>query len=186
MRKDAAGRALVGYEAKDVRPDKDFLVYYSLSKDDVGLSFLSWEGPDGGYFMFLASPRFAAPGERVVAKNVVLVLDSSGSMSGTKIRQAKEAARFVLNHLGRGDEFTLVDFDDGVTAFSEGLVPATAENVGRALKFVDGHRGHRAARTSTTPSSRPCPGCGAATVPATSSSSPTACRPSGRRTRPTS
>ena len=87
--------------------------------------------------MLLASPRFAAPGEKVVDKNVVLVLDSSGSMSGAKIRQVKEAARFILNHLDRRDEFTLIDFDDGVTAFSEALVPATAENVGRALKFVD-------------------------------------------------
>jgi Ca-activated chloride channel family protein len=137
VRKEAAGRALVGYEAEDVRPDKDFLLYYSLSKDDVGLSFMGWDDPDGGTFMFLASPRFAAPGERLVAKNVVLVLDSSGSMSGTKIRQAKEAARFVLEHLDRRDEFTLVDFDDGVTAFTDGLVPATAENVGRALKFVE-------------------------------------------------
>ena len=135
--KDGPGRALVGYEEKGVRPDKDFLVYYSLSKDDVGLSFMNWEGPEGGYFMLLASPRFAAPGERLVNKRIVLVLDSSGSMSGTKIRQAKEAARFVLNHLDRGDEFTLVDFDDGVTAYSPALVPATAENVGTAIKFVD-------------------------------------------------
>jgi len=138
VRKDGSGRALVGYEDKRVRPDKDFLVYYSLSKDDVGLSFMNWEGQDGGYFMLLASPRYAAAGERVVNKTIVLVLDSSGSMSGAKIRQAKEAARFILNHLGPRDEFTLVDFDDGVTAFSEALVPATAENVGRALKFVDG------------------------------------------------
>jgi Ca-activated chloride channel family protein len=137
-RKDGPGRALVGYEEKRVRPDKDFLVYYSLSKDDVGLSFMNWEGPDGGHFMLLASPRYAAAGERVVNKSIVLVLDSSGSMSGAKIRQTKEAARFILNHLGPRDEFTLVDFDDGVTAFSEALVPATAENVGRALKFVDG------------------------------------------------
>jgi Ca-activated chloride channel family protein len=137
VRKDAEGRARVGYEEKRVRPDKDFVVYYSLSKDDVGLSFLNWEGPDGGYFMLLAAPRFAAAGERVVDKRIVLVLDSSGSMSGTKIRQAKEAARFIINHLGRGDEFTLVDFDDGVSAFSDGLVPATGENVDRALKFVE-------------------------------------------------
>jgi len=138
VRKDGPGRALVGYEEKRVRPDKDFLVYYSLSKDDVGLSFMNWEGPEGGYFMLLASPRYAAAGERVVNKTIVLVLDSSGSMSGAKIRQAKEAARFILNHLGPRDEFSLVDFDDGVTAFSEALVPATAENVVRALKFVDG------------------------------------------------
>jgi Ca-activated chloride channel family protein len=137
-RKDGPGRALVGYEEKRVRPDKDFLVYYSLSKDDVGLSFMNWEGPDGGYFMLLASPRYAAAGERIVNKSIVLVLDSSGSMSGAKIRQAKEAARFILNHLGPRDEFSLVDFDDGVTAFTEALVPATAENIGRALKFVDG------------------------------------------------
>jgi len=137
VRKDGPGRALVGYEDKRVRPDKDFLVYYSLSKDDIGLSFMNWEGPEGGTFMFLASPRFAAPGAKVINKRIVLVLDSSGSMSGAKIRQAKEAARFIINHLGRGDEFTLVDFDDGVTAFSEALVPATAGNVGRALKFVD-------------------------------------------------
>jgi len=135
--KDGAGRAHVGYEDKRVRPDKDFLVYYSLSKDDVGLSFLNWEGPEGGYFMLLASPRFAAAGERVVNKTIVLVLDSSGSMSGTKMRQAKEAARFILNHLDRGDEFTVVDFDDTVAAFPETLVPATDDNIGRALKFVD-------------------------------------------------
>jgi Ca-activated chloride channel family protein len=138
VRKDGPGRALLGYEDRRVRPDKDFLVYYSLSKDDVGLSFMNWEGPDGGYFLLLASPRYAAAGERVVDKNIILVLDSSGSMSGAKIRQAKEAARFILNHLGPRDEFSLVDFDDGVTAFSEALLPATAENIGRALKFVNG------------------------------------------------
>lgn len=138
VRKDGEGAARVGYEARDVRPDKDFAVYYSLSKDDVGLSFLNWEGPDGGYFMLLAAPRFAAAGEKVVAKNVVLVLDSSGSMAGNKIRQAKEAARFIVNHLDRRDAFTLVDFDDGVTPFTEALVPASEDNVARALKFVDG------------------------------------------------
>jgi Ca-activated chloride channel homolog len=137
VRKEAAGLARAGYEDKDIRPDKDFLLYYSLSKDDVGLSFLNWEGPDGAFFMLLASPRFAAPGEKVVAKNVVLVLDSSGSMEGAKMRQARAAARFILGRLDGRDAFTVIDFDDGVMAFSDSLLPATAENVGRALKFVD-------------------------------------------------
>ena len=138
VRKEGEGLARAGYEDRNVRPDKDFLLYYSLSKDDIGLSFLNWEGPDGRFFMLLGSPRFAAAGEKVVAKNIVLVLDSSGSMSGSKIRQAKEAARFILDHLDRRDAFTLIDFDDGVTAFSDGLVAATGDNVSRALKFVDG------------------------------------------------
>jgi len=138
VRKEGEGLARAGYEEKDVRPDKDFLLYYSLSKDDIGLSFMNWEGPEEGYFMLLASPRFAAPGEKVVAKNVVLVLDSSGSMSGAKITQAKGAARFILNHLDKRDAFTLIDFDDGVTPFSDSLVPASGDNLARALKFVDG------------------------------------------------
>lgn len=138
VRKDGAGTARAGYEDRNVRPDKDFLLYYSLSKDDIGLSFLNWEGAEGGFFMLLASPRFAAPGEKLVAKNVVLVLDSSGSMSGAKIRQAKEAARFIVGRLDPRDAFTLIDFDDGITAFSDGLVPATGEAVRRALRFVDG------------------------------------------------
>jgi len=138
VRKDGEGTVRAGYEDRNVRPDRDFLLYYSLSKDDIGLSFLNWEGPEGGFFMLLASPRFAAPGEKLVAKNIVLVLDSSGSMSGAKIRQAKEAARFIVERLDRRDAFTLIDFDDGITAFSDGLVPATGEAVGRALKFVDG------------------------------------------------
>ncbi len=137
VRREGPGTAVAGYEARDVRPDKDLLLYYSLSPDDVGLSFLGEDGPDGGYFLFLASPRFAAAGERVAAKDVILVLDSSGSMSGTKMRQAKEAARFILGHLGREDAFTLVDFDDGVTPFTDALVPATPEHVGRALAFVE-------------------------------------------------
>jgi Ca-activated chloride channel family protein len=137
VKKEAAGAARAGYEDKDVRPDKDFLLYYSLSRDDVGLSFLNWEGEGGAYFMLLASPRFAAPAEKAVAKNVVLVLDSSGSMEGAKMRQARAAARFILNHLDGRDAFTLIDFDDGVTAFSDALLPASAGNVGRALKFVD-------------------------------------------------
>jgi len=137
VRRDAAGRARVSYEDKDVRPDRDFTVYYSLSEDDIGLSLMTWEGSDGGYFMLLAAPRFAAPGEKVVNKNLILVLDSSGSMSGAKIRQAKEAARFILRHLDPRDDFTLIDFDDAVSALSRELLPATEANVGRALEFVD-------------------------------------------------
>jgi len=137
VRRDGERKAQVGYEDRNVRPDKDFVLYYSFTRDDVGLSFINWEGEDGRFFLLLAAPRYAAERERVIDKNLVLVLDSSGSMSGTKIRQAKDAARFVINHLEEGDRFSLIDFDDGVSLFTERLVPATAANRDKALKFVD-------------------------------------------------
>jgi Ca-activated chloride channel family protein len=137
VRRDGERKAQVGYEDRNVRPDKDFVLYYSFTRDEVGLSFVNWEGEDGRFFLLLAAPRYAAERERVIDKNLVLVLDSSGSMSGTKIRQAKDAARFVINHLEERDRFSLIDFDDGVTLLAETLVPATAANRDKALKFVD-------------------------------------------------
>lgn len=137
VRKEGERDATVGYEESNTKPDKDFFLYYSFSQDDVGLSFINWAGPDDRYFMLLASPRYTAQKERVLNKNLIFVLDSSGSMSGTKIKQAKEAARFIINHLDENDRFSVIDFDDGVSLFSEELLEARAANKDKAIKFVN-------------------------------------------------
>lgn len=138
IHKDGPHRATVGFEAVNVKPDKDFVLYYSLSQDDIGLSFMNWQGgPDEGYFMFLASPRFVEEKGSVMNKNLVLVLDSSGSMSGKKILQARDAVRFIINRLDENDRFSIVDFDDTVSLFAPELVPAASRNRENALKFVD-------------------------------------------------
>ena len=137
VRKEGEGQTRVSFEGKNIKPEKDFILYYSLSKDDIGLSFMNWEGPEENYFMFLASPSYVSQKEKVLNKNLILVVDSSGSMSGKKIRQAKEAVRFVINHLNKKDKFSLVDFDDGVTLFSSEIIAANPENREKALHFVD-------------------------------------------------
>ncbi len=137
VRKEGETGARVSFEASNVRPDKDFSLYYSLSEDDIGLSFMNWEGPEDHYFMLLASPHYVGRKQKIINKNLLFVLDSSGSMSGKKITQAKEAVRFVINHLEKGDKFALVDFDDGVDVFSSGLVLANPENREKAIHFVD-------------------------------------------------
>jgi Ca-activated chloride channel family protein len=137
VRKEGETKVSIGYEETNVKPDRDFVLYYSLSKDDIGLTFMNWPGPDGSFFMLLASPRFAAAADGVIDKNLILVLDSSGSMRGNKIRQVKAAARYIVRNLGKYDQFSLLDFDDGVTPFSETLIPADREHVDKALSFID-------------------------------------------------
>ncbi|MBM3285073.1 MAG: VWA domain-containing protein, partial [Candidatus Aminicenantes bacterium] len=137
VRKESPNSARIGYEERNVRPDKDFLVYYAVSAEEVGLSFLSYRDGDERTFMLLAAPRFSKVGEKVINKNLIFVLDSSGSMQGKKIRHAREAARFIINHLDEGDHFSIIDFDDGVTLFSDGIVPASAANRERAVQFVE-------------------------------------------------
>ncbi len=137
VRKEGKGKARVGFEGKNIKPEKDFVVYYSLSEDDIGLSFMNWGGPEDNYYMLLASPSYVGKKEKILSKNLIFVLDSSGSMSGKKIKQAKEAVRFIISHLDKKDRFSLVDFDDGVSLFSSEIIPASRENIERALRFVD-------------------------------------------------
>lgn len=137
IRKQAEGKARVSFEGSNIKPEKDFVLYYSFSEDDIGLSFLNWEGPEENYFMFLASPSYVSKREKIINKNLIFVIDSSGSMSGKKIIQAKDAVRFIINHLNENDKFSLVDFDDGVNVLSSEIIPANRENRERALLFVD-------------------------------------------------
>ena len=85
--------------------------------------------------MLLASPGLAADPADVVAKDVVLVLDHSGSMEGEKFTQAMDAARFVLDHLNEGDRFNLIVFSTTVDAYAER--PRPWSEAGEAKRWLD-------------------------------------------------
>jgi Ca-activated chloride channel family protein len=138
VRKETPNRATLGFEERNVKPDKDFVVYYSVSADDVGLSLLTYRESGEAYFLLLAAPRYVGEREKTLDKNLILVLDSSGSMSGKKIEQARRAARFITEHLHERDRFSVIDFDDGVGLFSNELVAASAANRAGALRFIEG------------------------------------------------
>ncbi len=117
--------ATVSYEAQDLLPDRDFSLYYTVSADDIGLSLLTYRGPDeDGFFLLLVAPPVEAEDRQVVAKDVILVLDTSGSMQGEKIEQAREALVFVLEHLNEEDRFAILTFNSAVSVLTPELLPA--------------------------------------------------------------
>ena len=128
--------AVVGYEEYDVKPDRDFVLYYTVSPEDVGVNLLSYK-PDGrgdGFFLLLAAPKVEVDTQQVIAKDVILVLDVSGSMRGEKIEQAKEALNFVLDNLHGEDRFNIIAFSTGTRPYARDLVPA--DERGEARDFV--------------------------------------------------
>ena len=131
---------IAGYEASNVLPDKDFELYYSVAKEDIGLNLLSYRDSFGededGYFLLLAAPSLKADRERSIAKDVILVLDRSGSMEGEKFRQAQEALKFVLDHLNPKDRFNIIVFSTGTDVYAASLQPAS--QTFQAKKWVDG------------------------------------------------
>ena len=117
-------RFAAGWEASDVRPDSDFELIYTVSQEQIGANLLSYVDPatGEGYFMLLAAPGIASQQE-AIAKDVIVVLDTSGSMEGEKIEQARQALIYVLEHLNAQDRFNVVEFSTGVRFYANGLQP---------------------------------------------------------------
>lgn len=132
--------AVCGFEQKNVRPDKDFILYYHVSEKEVGLNLLSFRKrpSEDGYFMLLVSP--GETDTPAMPKDIVFVLDASGSMQGGKLDQAKNALRFCIQGLNKEDLFNVISFATSLNPFAQNLLEANKENVGEALKFVDGFK----------------------------------------------
>lgn len=133
--------ALVTWSAKNVKPDEDMAVYFSQARSDVALDVMTYrEGGKDGYFMLLANPRVADE-RKVRPKNVVFVLDRTGSMAGDKIVQAKGALKYCLNSLKPQDRFNVITFNESPDVMwdepQQDLVPASKANVDKALERVD-------------------------------------------------
>jgi Ca-activated chloride channel family protein len=129
----------VGYEKYDVLPNQDFELFYSVATDDIGLNLMTYRDPtaddDDGYFLLLAAPSVEVDPDEVIAKDVLIVLDQSGSMEGEKFRQAQEALRYILDHLNEDDRFNIISFSTGTRAYANRLRPA--EEAGEAKDWVD-------------------------------------------------
>jgi len=129
--------AVIGYEAKDVRPDTDFQLFFAPQKEDVSLDLLTQRSADeDGYFLLLASPGLNAKA-RHLPKDVAFVLDTSGSMAdGNKLVQAKKALQFCLANLNADDRFEIIRFSTEAEQLFGKLNDASETNVADAQKFV--------------------------------------------------
>ncbi len=136
VERDDDYRATVGYEEYDVLPDQDFELVYTVSQEDVGLNLLTYrEAPDDGFFLLLVAPSVEADEDEVIPRDIILVLDTSGSMAGEKLEQAKEALTYVLEHLNREDRFNVIAFSTGLRQYAAGLRPASEAD--EAIAWVE-------------------------------------------------
>ncbi|MFP6676138.1 MAG: VIT domain-containing protein [Pirellulaceae bacterium] len=132
--------AVIKLSAQNVIPTSDFQLFFDVSKKDIGASLIAYRPQAGedGYFLLMASPDIGGEVAEAARKTIVFVVDRSGSMSGKKIEQAREALKFVLNNLNEGDLFNIVAYDSSVEAFREELQRYNDQTRGEALAFVDG------------------------------------------------
>lgn len=133
-------RVTLGYEEKGTKPDTDFHLYISRDPKDVGVSVLTYR-PDprqDGYFLLLASPGMPAEDKEAASKDMVFVLDTSGSMSQGKLDQARKALHFCIDNLNAADRFEIVRFSTEAEPLFGQLKAVGDESRKAAREFLNG------------------------------------------------
>lgn len=116
---------------------RDFVLYLTQSAARVGVDLVTQKvAGEDGYFMLLAAPDSALNAREIAAKDVVFTFDTSGSMEGAKIEQARKALLSLLGNLNADDRFNIVTFSSDVNTFRPAMVASSTRNVEAARQFV--------------------------------------------------
>ncbi len=133
--RQGARQATVSYEAAEVWPDRDFELYIGTSQSRVGANLLTYQPTDAdGTFMLLLSPDINEDSARI-PRDVILVLDTSGSMEGEKLTQARAGLSYVLKHLNPEDRFNVIAFSSQTRAFA--TQPVASDRADEAIRWME-------------------------------------------------
>ncbi|HVF85420.1 MAG TPA: VIT domain-containing protein [Abditibacteriaceae bacterium] len=135
-RTDKSGLRISG-EWKQTEDARDFVLYLTQSTNRVGVNLVTQRvSGEDGYFMMLAAPDPTLQAREIAAKDVVFTFDTSGSMEGAKIEQARKALLTLLGNLNQNDRFNIVTFSSDVRTFRPELVTSSSGNIQAARQFV--------------------------------------------------
>jgi Ca-activated chloride channel family protein len=144
IKREGDRKAVVGFEAKDIRPDTDFRLVYGVEPTDaIGLGILCHReaGDDEGTFALFAAPSPGALAATPQPKDIVFVIDTSGSMAdGDKLGQARRALEFCIRNLDDSDRFGVVRFSTEAEALTDRLLPADETSREKAVAFFKGFK----------------------------------------------
>jgi Ca-activated chloride channel family protein len=117
--------------------NRDFVLRYQLAGENTQPAFLTYNDSKDGYFSLLIEPPASPKSKDITAREMVFVLDTSGSMDGQPIDASKVFMRQALNSLRSKDSFRIIRFSNNATEFTSGPVRATPNNINRGLAYVN-------------------------------------------------
>ncbi len=121
--------------------NRDFIVKYRLSGDQVEPGLLLWRGEEENFFLLMVQPpRRVAPAD-IPPREYIFIMDVSGSMYGFPLDRSKQVLRQIIGSLRPQDAFNVVLFAGDSATLAPESVPGTPENVQKALALIDSQRG---------------------------------------------
>ncbi len=134
-------KAVVKLKNQATLPNKDFILKYDVAGKKINDAVLTHNGTNGGFFQVILQPPDRPTNEQITPKELVFVLDTSGSMSGFPIEKAKEAMKHAIDGLNPRDTFNLITFAGDTHVLFPQPVSATPENLRLAQNFLADRRG---------------------------------------------
>jgi len=122
-------------------PNKDFILRYDVAGKKIEDAVLTHPSGTGGFFTLMLQPPERVTVADVTPKELVFVLDTSGSMSGFPIEKAKETMKLALDNLYPSDTFNLITFSGDEHILFPEPVQATRENLAKAQAFLESRQG---------------------------------------------
>jgi len=122
---------------EDTIPNKDLIVRYQVSSDNTQATVLSQSDERGGHFAVYLIPALDYRSNEIVPKDVVFLMDTSGSQHGDPLLKSQELMRRFINGLNPDDTFTIIDFSDTTTQLSTHPLPNTAQNRTKAISYIN-------------------------------------------------
>jgi len=126
----------ISLQSEDEIPNRDFVLRYKTAGTRLDDAVLATKDKNGGFFTLILQPPDVVLPEDTMPKEIVFVLDTSGSMSGFPITKAKEAMNLTLDNLNPSDTFNLITFAGDTQIVFDKPVPATEENLSLARKAL--------------------------------------------------
>ncbi|HET7112413.1 MAG TPA: VIT domain-containing protein, partial [Pyrinomonadaceae bacterium] len=134
-------RAIVRLKDKNTIPNRDFILKYQVAGPAINDAVLAHRSERGGFFTLILQPPQRVSAEDVTPKELVFVLDTSGSMSGFPLDKAKETMDLALNNLYQHDTFNVITFAGETDILFSEPQPATPENLQKAKTFLASQTG---------------------------------------------
>ncbi|HET6372539.1 MAG TPA: VIT domain-containing protein [Candidatus Polarisedimenticolia bacterium] len=134
-------RARVTLAPGDTLPNKDLMLRWVVAGVMPEVGLLAHRAENEGFFALMIQPKAEIGADEAAPKEVIFVLDQSGSMSGLPIEMSKRFMRLALQTLGPQDRFNIVRFDSVATALARQPLANTQQNVSRGLEAIEAMKG---------------------------------------------
>src|SRR4051812_34713342 len=128
--------AHVRLKDESVIPNKDFILKYDVSGVKIEDALLTHHDSRGGFFTFILQPPDRVNPDQIVPREIVFVIDTSGSQMGFPLEKSKKLADEALNHLNANDTFNIITFAGNTQVLFPEPVPATPANMQRARALL--------------------------------------------------